>query len=244
MQILGIDIGGSGIKGALVDCEQGTFLGDRFRLDTPAGAEPEAVAAVVSEIVKYFDWQGPIGCTFPAIIKNGVAHSAANVSDQWIGTNVAELIASSTANQVKVINDADAAGIAEMRFGNGQDRKGVTILLTIGTGIGSAMFIDQHLLPNSELGHLEIRGKDAEKRASDQTRKRKDLSWQDWGARLNEYLSHVEFLFSPDLMILGGGVSKKFSLYSPYLSLQTEIIPAKLLNDAGIIGAALVASTL
>ncbi|GAB1420143.1 ROK family protein [Anaerolineales bacterium] len=244
MQILGIDIGGSGIKGALVDCEQGIFLGDRFRLDTPAGAEPEAVAAVVSEIVKYFDWQGPIGCTFPAIIKNGVAHSAANVSDQWIGTNVAELIASSTANQVKVINDADAAGIAEMRFGNGQDRKGVTILLTIGTGIGSAMFIDQYLLPNSELGHLEIRGKDAEKRASDQTRKRKDLSWQDWGARLNEYLSHVEFLFSPDLMILGGGVSKKFSLYSPYLSLQTEIIPAKLLNDAGIIGAALVASTL
>lgn len=244
MQIMGIDIGGSGIKGALVDIEQGEFTVDRYRIPTPQPAVPEAVTDVVAEIVKHFEWSGPIGCTFPAIVKKGIAFSAANVDDAWIGTNVETLIQRKTNNPVIVLNDADAAGVAEMNFGAGRGKMGVVIVLTLGTGIGSAIFVDGHLLPNSELGHLEIRGKIGEDRASDRIREEKDLSWKKWAKRLNEYLQHVEFLFSPDLFIIGGGVSKRHQKFFKYLKLKTEIVPATLRNDAGIIGAAMTAKKL
>lgn len=244
MEIMGIDIGGSGIKGAPVDTEKGALVNDRFRIPTPHPAKPEAVTDVVAEIIRNFEWNGPIGCTFPAIMKSGVAYSAANVDDDWIGTDAQRLIQRKTGDPVLVINDADAAGIAEMRFGAGRGKKGVVIILTLGTGIGSAIFIDGHLLPNTELGHLEIRGKDGEHRASDKVRSDKNLSWKKWAKRVNEYIQHVEYLFSPDLFIIGGGVSKKYDKYFPYLDLHTEIVPAQLRNEAGIIGAALAAEDL
>lgn len=241
MEILGIDIGGSGIKGAIVNTTTGQFISDRHRIDTPQPATPEAVTDVVAELNEHFKWQGAIGCTFPAIIKHGVAYSAANVDKSFIGTNIQRLIQRKTNHPVKVLNDADAAGLAEMQFGAGRGVTGVVMIITVGTGIGSAIFVNGQLLPNSELGHLEIRGKIAEHRASDRIRQEKDLSWEKWAGRLSEYLKTLEFLFSPDLFILGGGVSKKYDLFFPYLKLQTEIVPAQLRNDAGITGAALAA---
>lgn len=244
MEILGIDIGGSGIKGAPVDINQGILTRDRYRIPTPQPAVPEAVTDVVAEIVKHFKWNGAIGCTFPAIMKHGVAFSAANVDEAWIGTDAQRMIQRKTGDPVKVVNDADAAGIAEMYFGAGRGHSGVVIVLTIGTGIGSAIFVNGHLLPNTELGHLELRGKIGEHRASDKVRSDKDLSWKKWAKRLNEYMRHVEFLFSPDLFIIGGGVSKKYDKFLPYLTLETEVVPAQLRNDAGIIGAAMAAQEL
>ncbi|MGB1289109.1 MAG: polyphosphate--glucose phosphotransferase [Aggregatilineales bacterium] len=244
MELLGIDIGGSGIKGAIVDIEKGEFVGERHRIPTPQPSKPDAVADVVAEIAKHFDWTGAIGCTFPAIMKEGVAHSASNVDKKWIGTDAQALISEKTGSPVIVLNDADAAGVAEIRIGAGRDRRGTVMLLTLGTGIGSALFIDGQLVPNTELGHLKIRGKIAEHRASDRIRQEKDLSWKHWAKRLNEYLSYVEFLFSPDLFIIGGGVSKKHEKYFPYLKLKTEIVPAQLRNHAGIIGAAMAATAL
>lgn len=241
MEILGIDIGGSGIKGALVDVSKGEFTVDRYRIPTPQPAIPETVTDVVAEIVKHFNYSGPIGCTFPAIIKNGVAYSAANVDDSWIGTNVQNLIQRKTDSPVVVLNDADAAGVAEMFHGAGRGAQGVVIMVTLGTGIGSAIFVNGNLLPNSELGHLEIRGKIGEHRASDRIREERDWSWKKWSKKLNEYLNHVEFLLSPDLIIIGGGVSKKHQKFFKYLSLRTEVVPAVLRNDAGIIGAAMAA---
>jgi polyphosphate glucokinase len=239
MEILGLDIGGSGIKGALVDCEQGTMITDRHRIPTPEGARPDDVAQEVQEIVSFFKYEGPIGCGFPALIQHGVACSAANVSDQWMGTNINHLLSHATGQPVYTLNDADAAGIAEMRFGVGQEyQDGVVILLTLGTGIGSAIFTNGVLLPNTEFGHLMIRGKDAEHRASDQARQLEDLSWKKWARRLNEYLNELEKLFSPDLFIIGGGVSKKHDKFFPLLELKTKIVPAQLLNQAGIVGAA------
>jgi polyphosphate glucokinase len=244
MQILGIDIGGTGMKGAPVDLETGELLTERFRIPTPEYARPHDVADVMAEIVKHFDWKGPVGCTFPAIIKEGVAYSAANVDKSWIGTNGQELFERKCNCPVMLINDADAAGIAEMEFGAGRGHNGVVIMLTLGTGIGSAVFIKGILVPNTELGHLEIRGKDAEERASDRIRQEKDLSWEKWAERLDEYLDRVEFLFSPDLFILGGGVSKKYERFIPLLNTRAQIVPAQLLNDAGIVGAALAARVL
>jgi polyphosphate glucokinase len=244
MQILGIDIGGSGIKGAPVDIETGTFAEERHRIPTPQPSVPEAVAEVVAEIAKHFHWKGPIGCTFPAIIKDGTVLSAANVDKSWVGTNGQKLLQKKTKNPLLLVNDADAAGIAEMKFGAGQGRNGLVIILTLGTGIGSALFYNGVLIPNTEFGHLELRGKDAEWRASDRVRQEKELSWEKWGERVNEYIQHVEFLFSPDLFIIGGGVSKKSDKFFKYLELRTEIVPAKLLNDAGIVGAALAAQGL
>lgn len=239
MEILGLDIGGSGIKGAIVDTEKGTMITERHRIPTPEGAKPDDVAQEVKEIVKFFDYQGPIGCGFPAIIQHGVARSAANISDQWIGTNINHLLSDITGQPAYTLNDADAAGIAEMRFGIGQEyRDSVVILLTLGTGIGSAIFTDGVLLPNTEFGHLMIRGKDAEHRASDQARQVDELSWKKWAKRLTEYLNELEKLFSPDLFIIGGGVSKKHEKFFPLLALKTKIVPAQLLNQAGIIGAA------
>lgn len=240
--VLGIDIGGSGIKGAPVDLEQGRFAAERVRVPTPDGAPPGPVADVVAQVVSSFDTDGPFGCTFPAVVVNGVARTAANVDPAWIGTDVHALLSKQTGRDAVVINDADAAGLAEVRYGAGRDRDGTIVVLTLGTGIGSAVFVDGHLVPNTELGHLEIRGKTAEERASDRTRDDEDLGWHHWAQRLNEVLTTIERLLSPQLFILGGGVSKKSDNFLHLLSTQAEIVPATLRNDAGIIGAALVAS--
>lgn len=244
MEILGIDIGGSGIKGAIVDIEKGEFVTDRLRIPTPQPAKPEPIAEVVGQISRHFEWTSPIGCTFPAVVKHGVTLTAANVDDDWIGTDAKSLIEKHTGNPVVVLNDGDAAGIAEMKFGAGKDRNGLVIILTLGTGIGSAFFINGVLIPNTEFGHLKVRGKDAEDRASDRIRQEKDYSWKKWGAKLSEYFQYVEFLFTPDLFIIGGGVSKKFDKYAPHIVCDTEIVPAQLLNNAGIVGAAMVANDL
>ncbi len=244
MQILGIDIGGSGIKGAPVDTENGEFLAERHRIPTPQPALPDDVGAVVADLVQYFNWDGLIGCTFPAIIKEGVAYSAANVDKSWIGTNGQTLFHQKTGCPVLLVNDADAAGIAEMEFGAGRGHMGVVIMLTFGTGIGSAIFNNGLLLPNTELGHLEIRGKIAEARASDRVRQEKDLSWEKWAEKVQEYLDKVEFLFSPDLIIIGGGISKKADRFLPLLTTRARVVPAELQNDAGIVGAALAARQL
>jgi polyphosphate glucokinase len=244
MNILGIDIGGSGIKGAPVNVATGELAEERYRLDTPQPSTPDNVANTVAELVKHFKWNGPIGCTFPAIVKHGVTLSAANVDPSWIGTDAQKLIRGKTKCPVVILNDADAAGIAEMQFGAGKGRKGTVIMITLGTGIGGAIFIDGYLLPNAELGHVQIRGKDAEHRASARIREEKELSWKQWGKLVNEYLQHIEFLFSPDLFIIGGGVSRKYDKFSPFIELKAEIVPAQLRNDAGIVGAAVAAKDL
>jgi polyphosphate glucokinase len=240
--VMGVDIGGSGIKGAPVDLGKGLLDQDRVRLPTPDGAPPQPVADVVAEVVGSFDTGGPVGCTFPAVIVGGVARTAANVDPSWIGTDVQALFSRTTGRDVVVINDADAAGLAEMRYGAGKDRDGVVVMLTLGTGIGSALFVDGRLVPNTEFGHLEIRGKSAEHRASDRVREERNLGWQDWADRLNEVLGRIEALVSPDLFILGGGVSKKSGHFIELLSTQAEVTPAALLNNAGIVGAALAVS--
>jgi polyphosphate glucokinase len=238
--VLGIDIGGSGIKGALVDVETGELATERHRLETPQPATPQAVAETVREIVAHFAYEGPIGCTFPAIVRHGVTLSAANVDKSWIGTDADALFSKTTGLEVHLLNDADAAGEAEMRFGAGRTQAGTVIMLTFGTGIGSALFLDGKLLPNTELGHLYLEGgQEAEAWASDRARKLEDLSWKKWAARVQVYLKHLEFLFSPDLFIFGGGVSKKSDKFLPLLNLDTKVVPAELRNEAGIVGAAL-----
>jgi polyphosphate glucokinase len=244
MELLGIDIGGSGIKGALVEVSQGNLSGERHRISTPQPSTPAAVATVVAEMAQHFAWNGPIGCTFPAVIHHGVIHTAANMDQGWIKVNGQKLLEEKTNCPVLLINDADAAGLAEMEFGAGQGRTGVVIMLTIGTGIGSAIFVDGHLLPNTEFGHMEIRGMDAEHRASTRARKENKLSWKKWAEVFDEFLGRMEMLFSPDLFIIGGGVSKRFDKFVNHLHRNTEIVPAQMLNEAGIIGAALAAKSL
>jgi polyphosphate glucokinase len=244
MEILGIDIGGSGIKGALVNAETGELLTDRYRIATPQPSTPEAIADVLKEVVDHFAWKGVVGCTFPAIIRNGVVHSAANVDKSWIGTDAKKLFEAKTGCDCTIINDADAAGIAEMVFGAGRDVPGVVIMLTLGTGIGSAVFVDGHLAPNTELGHIEMNGGDAEQQAADSARKREDLGWKAWGKRLNQYFQTLEFLLSPDLFIVGGGVSKKHEKFFGYIETRAPLIPAKMGNEAGIIGGAMAAHAL
>jgi polyphosphate glucokinase len=244
MNILGIDIGGSGIKGALVDTERGVATTLYQRIPTPQPSTPEAVADVVTQLVRHFEWSGPVGCTFPAIIKNGVAYSAANVDKSWIGTDGDRLFEHKTGCPFLLINDADAAGLAEVEFGAGRGRPGVVMMLTLGTGIGSALFVDGRLVPNTELGHMEVRGKEAEHRASDRVRAKKKLSWKQWAARVDEVLHAYDALFSPTLFIIGGGVSKKHAKFLPLLTIGTPVVPAQLLNEAGIIGAALAAHSL
>lgn len=243
MAILGIDVGGSGIKGVPVEVETGEFVGERFRLPTPEEARPEDVANTVAELVAHFKWNGPIGAGFPAVIRGGTVYTAANIDKSWIGTEVEKLFTEKTGCPVYVLNDADAAGIAEMKFGIGRKYpRGVVMMITIGTGLGTGLFVDGKLVPNTELGHIEIRGKEAEARASDAVRQRKDLSWEEWGGRFNEYLNALERLLWPDLFVLGGGTSKLFEKFNPYLHLKTPVVPAELLNQAGIIGAALYAN--
>ncbi|MCE0768440.1 ROK family protein [Pseudonocardia kujensis] len=238
---LGIDIGGSGIKGAPVDLDKGKLADDRLRIPTPQPSTPEAVAEVVGQILDHFEWDGPFGCTFPAVVQHGVTQTAANVDPSWIGCNAQDLLRGKTGRKALLVNDADAAGVAEVEFGAAKGHRGTVLVSTLGTGIGSALVIGGRLVPNTELGHLELDGHDAESRAADSAREREDLSWEDWGARLTRYFQHVENLLWPDLIVVGGGVSKKFARWQPYVETRTPIVPAELLNEAGIIGAALLA---
>lgn len=241
---LGIDIGGSGVKGAPVDLQNGTLTAERFRLDTPQPAKPRAVAQVVGEVVRHFDWSGPIGITFPGVISRGTVRTAANMDPAWIGMSAAEAFGPATgASGVPfVINDADAAGLAEITHGAALGQNGVALMLTFGTGIGSALFVDGRLVPNTELGHLQMRGKDAELRASARVRDEKNLGWAKWAKRVQEYLEMVDALFSPDLVVIGGGVSKHGDKFIPLLRTRAHIVAAQMANDAGIIGAALAAA--
>jgi polyphosphate glucokinase len=242
--VLGVDIGGSGIKAAPVDAKTGKLLADRVKIDTPQPAQPAAVAAVVRELVMSFAWTGPAGITFPGVVTDGVTRTAANVDKSWIDLDARDLFAKATGLDVSVINDADAAGLAEMRFGAGVGQKGTVLMLTLGTGIGSALFIDGILVPNTEFGHIEIRGREAEKRAAESVREEHDLSWGKWAGRVDEYLEHMEMLLSPQLIIIGGGVSRKSDKFLPFLTgLRATVVPAKMRNDAGIVGAAMAAAS-
>ena len=239
MKVLGIDIGGTGIKGAVVDTKKGRLLTDRLRVPTPVPATPDAVAETVSSIVRHFEWVGPIGCTFPGVVKDGIVHTAANVDKSWLEANGASILAAATGCPVTLVNDADAAGEAETRFGAARGRKGVIMTVTLGTGIGSALMVDGTLVPNTELGHLPFRGGDAEQWAAASVRERLELDWDEWAARVDDYLCQVERLFWPDLFIIGGGISKKADKFLPKLTCTTPTVPAALLNQAGIVGAAL-----
>ena len=238
-KVLGIDVGGTGIKGAIVDTTTGELITERIKYKTPRPATPAVMTDVMKKIVLDFNYfGGKIGVGFPAIIKGGKALSASNVDDKWLGYEVEAKLTKALGSEVTVINDADAAGLAEYRFGMGKELSGLVVFLTLGTGIGSAIFHNGVLLPNTELGHLKWKGKIAEKYAGNKAREDKDLSWKEWGAEVNEYLNHIHFVLSPDHILLGGGVSKKFAKYSQYLDVPVPVKPASLLNYAGIIGAA------
>lgn len=243
MEILGIDVGGSGIKGAPVNVETGDILAERYRLPTPDGAKPEDVAETTALVLEHFEWKGLVGMGFPAAVRNGVVLTAANIHQSWIGTNAAVLFNKRTGCPFYIANDADVAGLAEMSFGAGRDEKGVVLMITLGTGVGTALFFDGKLLPNTELGHIEIRGKDAERRVSDAGRERKEWSYKEWAVRIDEYLRKMEDLFWPDLIVVGGGVSKQADKFFPYLHTRARLVQAQLLNEAGTVGAALYAKT-
>jgi polyphosphate glucokinase len=245
MNVFGVDIGGSGIKGAPVDLERGDLAQERHKVLTPQPARPDAVADGVAEVVRHFDWSGPVGITFPGVVTGGITRTAANVDKGWVDLEAGKLLADRLGGlPVTILNDGDAAGIAEMAFGAGRGRKGTVILLTFGTGVGSAVFIDGRLVPNTELGHLELHGHDAEKRASTKAKEDEDLSWHQWAHRVQKYLAHVEMLFSPELFIIGGGVSRKADKFVPLIEgIRAEIVPAELQNNAGIVGAAMAATS-
>ena len=240
---IGIDFGGSGIKAAPVDLALGEFAADRERIPTPERSTPEAVAEVMAELVaKFPDATGPVGVTIPGVVRGGVVHSAANIDKGWIGTDADALLTKRLGRDVHVVNDADAAGVAELRYGAAKGRSGLVILTTLGTGIGSAMLYNGVLVPNSELGHLEIDGHVAEKRAAASIKTNEGLSWEEYADRLTTYYRTVEMLFSPDLFVVGGGVSKDAGEFLHLIDIDTEIIPATLRNRAGIIGAAVITS--
>lgn len=238
-----MDIGGTGIKGAPVDLDRGDLARERHKVLTPQPATPDGVAGCVVEVVRHFGWDGPVGVTFPGVVTGGITRSAANMDKAWIGVDTAALLTRSLGGlPVTVLNDADAAGIAEMTYGAGRGRGGTVIVLTLGTGIGSALFTDGRLVPNTELGHLELKGHDAETRASVRAKEDGDLTWERWAHRVQKYLAHVEMLFSPDLFVIGGGVSRKPEKFLPLIEgIRAEIVPAKLQNNAGIVGAAMAA---
>ena len=240
MEVLGIDIGGTGIKGAPVDIASGQLTSERFRLPTPKGARPKEVAQTVLAIVHHFSWRGRIGIAMPVRVHNGVARTAANIDPSWVGTNIERLFSRTTDSDVVTLNDADAAGYAEIHYGAGKGATGKTLVLTLGTGIGSSLFVGSTLVPNLELGHLRMHDTIAEAWAANSVRKRENLSWGDWAKRLQEYLSYVEFLFDPELIILGGGVSrpKRVRNYFHLLGTRARLAPAHFQNEAGIIGAA------
>ncbi len=239
MQVLGIDIGGSGIKGALIDTQTGEMLTDRHRIPTPLPGTPEQVGEIVGAMARQFDWTGPVGCGFPAPLRHGEVLYISNLDAGWRGRNADALFSEMSGCDVHVINDADAAGLAELHFGAARGRKGVVLMLTLGTGIGSALFVDGVLVPNTEFGHVEFDGMEAEWYAADAARKREELSWKKWARRLDRTLHHFEFLLRPELIVLGGGVSKKAGKFIPRLTVTAEVVPAEMRNRAGIIGAGL-----
>lgn len=243
--VLGIDIGGSGIKGALVNLKKGTFASDRLRIPTPQPATPDAVIGVVNEMVQHFNYNGPLGVGMPSVVINGRVKSAANIDPGWIGYAGQEKMAAITGLPVTLMNDADVAGIAEMRYGAGKGKTGAVMIFTLGTGIGSVMFVNGTLVPNLEMGHIYLpnMSHDVEEYAAERIRDEQNLSWEEWGGRLNTYFQMIEFLFSPELIIIGGGVSKKHDKYLPYVHTEAKIVPAKLRNQAGIVGAAAAAVT-
>ena len=242
MQILGIDVGGTGVKGAIIETATGKLTSERLRIETPSPATPESIGLTVKELVERHHWSGPIGIGFPAAIQRGIARTAANIDPSFIGLPVADYFAKQIGAPVYVANDADVAGLAEIRFGAGQGVAGVVLVVTIGTGLGTALFSDGHLLPNTELGHLLLNnGLEAERYASEAVRDAQKLKWKDWGDRLNHYLLTLENLFWPDLIVLGGGASKKLPKFAPQITTRTPVAPARFLNRAGMIGAALFA---
>ena len=240
---IGIDIGGTGIKGAVVNTKKGSLIGERIRFDTPEGATPGQVIETVAEMLQQIDVDKdtPVGICFPAIVKDGVTLSAANVSDQWLGLKAEKLFSKTLDRKVVLINDADAAGVAEIKYGAGQERKGLVLMVTLGTGIGTALFMNGKLIPNSELGHLEIDGVDYETMAAYSAKEREDLSFADWAKRLTKYFNQVDRLLSPDLIIVGGGISKQHEEFLPLIETQIKLVPAESKNNAGIIGAAFIA---
>jgi polyphosphate glucokinase len=239
--LVGIDIGGTGIKAAPVDLDAGKLSAERVREPTPDPSTPQAIANVVARLVAGSGVEGPIGITLPSVVRAGIVKTASNIDKAWIGTDAVELFSSATGRDVSVVNDADAAGMAEMRFGAGKGHRGVVILLTLGTGIGSALFIDGVLVPNSELGHLRLHGRSAEKWTAESVREREGLSWSAWAGRLTDYLERVEKLLWPELFIIGGGVSRQASKFVSMLGCSTPVVGAQLHNDAGIVGAAMIA---
>jgi len=240
--VLGIDIGGTGVKAAPVDVATGRLLAERVKLPTPNPAVPDQVAQVVGQLIDHFGWRGPVGITFPGVVSGGIIRTAANLDRAWIGIDAVRFFGDATRQPVTVLNDADAAGLAEMRFGSGKGQQGTVLMLTFGTGIGSALFYNEVLVPNTEFGHIEIHGKDAEARASERARELGDLSWEKWADRVDTYLDKMEALLSPDLFIIGGGISRKSDKFLPRLTLHAPVVPAALHNDAGIIGAAMAAA--
>ncbi len=241
-EVLGIDFGGSGIKGAPVNIKTGSLIDERFRIPTPNPSTPKEVAAVIEQIVQHFKWKGSIGVGFPAVVLNGIVKNASNINESWIGVNAERLFSKSTGLPVKVVNDADSAGIAEKKFGIGKKVDGTVILLTVGTGIGSAVFIGKKLVPNSELGHVLLdNGLEGEKFAADSIRQNEELEWDEWGARFNKYLEEIEKLLWPELIIIGGGMSKRAKMFLNSITIKTPIEMAELRNEAGIIGAAIAA---
>ncbi len=239
MDAYGLDIGGSGIKGAPVDLDTGELTDERIKLDTPRPATPEAIVETAKKVVSQSGWDGPIGCGFPAVIKDGVAQTAANIEKAAIGFDFRQSLRKELDCPVSLVNDADAAGLAEMRWGAGREFEGVVLMLTLGTGIGTALFVGGQLVPNTELGHIELHGGDAEHYAAESARKRDDLKWKEYAGRLDEYIHAIENLLWPDLIIIGGGISKKSEKFIPRLTARTEIVPAQMFNQAGIAGAAL-----
>jgi len=243
-EILGIDVGASGIKGAIVDVNTGELLSERFRVSTPKPSDTKSVVKAFATVIAHFKWKGSVGVGFPAIIKEGHSLTAANIDSSWIGADVQNLFSEASGCSVVVCNDADAAGIAEINFGAGKGQEGLLLLITVGSGLGSALLMNGKLIPNTELGHIFLQGqkKVAEQYAADSARKREDLNWEEWGTRFNSYLEQINKLFSPDMVILGGGASKKFEKFAQVLKVDMKVIPALLLNNAGIIGAALYAN--
>lgn len=237
----GVDVGGSGVKGSIVDLDAGELSVDRLRIQTPQPATPESVTNVIAQVVSHFEWSGPVGVAFPAVVQHGMVRTAANVDPSWIGLAADESLSNALGSDVTMLNDADAAGLAEMRFGEGVEERGVVLLLTFGTGIGSALFEGGRLVPNTELGHLEFRGMVAEHYAAGRLVERDDMKIDWWASRVNEFLLHLERVLSPDLIVFGGGISKRFAEYSSVFQTRAPVRPAKLRNNAGIVGAAMAA---
>jgi polyphosphate glucokinase len=241
-QRIGIDVGGSGVKGGVVDVDRGSLITDRLRYDTPSPATPEAVVGVVGEVVGQLDAEGPIGVGFPAVVRDGVVLTANNIDRKWIGVDARTLIQDETGREIRISNDADAAALAEVEFGAAGGVSGSVLVITFGTGIGSALVVDGRVVPNLELGQLELAGiRPAEQKFSAKARHSEDLDWDEWGDRANEYLVYVDSIFNPQLIVLGGGVAKRFDLFEDRLDPSLTVVPATLLNDAGIVGAALLA---